>query len=47
MTKIFNPNDVISVKTSIKLLQPAKSEANYGFLLRRAHRDQLRARRAI
>lgn len=50
MAKVFNPSDVKSTKTSIKPLQAGqtvKSEANYGFLVRRAHRANLRARRAI
>lgn len=47
MAKHFNPSDVKSMKTSVKPLQIAKPEANYGFLVRRAHRANLRARRAI
>lgn len=47
MAKVFNPSDVKSTKTSIKPLQAVKSEANYGFLVRRSHRANLRARRAI
>ncbi|MCF6220125.1 MAG: hypothetical protein L3J65_03345 [Robiginitomaculum sp.] len=48
MAKVFNPGDVVSVKTSIKPLPAAKTEArSYGFLVRRAHRANLRARRAL
>ncbi|MCF6274166.1 MAG: hypothetical protein L3J05_00175 [Robiginitomaculum sp.] len=47
MAKVFNPGDVVSVKTSIKPLPTAKTVASYGFLVRRAHRANLRARRAL
>ncbi len=47
MAKVFNPSDVVSVKTSINPLPAAKTIASPGFLVRRAHRANLRARRAI
>ncbi len=47
MAKVFNPNEVVSVKTSIKPLPAAKTKANDGFLVRRVHRANLRARRAL
>lgn len=47
MAKVFNPGDVMSVKTNINPAKSGVSRANLDFLVRRTARDQRRARRML
>jgi len=47
MAKVFNPGDVMSVKTNINPAKLCASQANLEFLVRRTARDQRRARRVL
>lgn len=47
MAKVFNPSEVLSVKTNINPAKHCVSRANLDFLVRRTARDQRRARRSL
>ncbi len=47
MAKVFNPSEVLSVKTNFNPIKPCITQANLEFLVRRTARDQRRARRAL
>ena len=47
MAKVFNPSEVLSVKTNITPAKSGVTRANLDFLVRRTARDQRRARRSL